>query len=65
MGVLRDQEERYLSRRFKVFRIGGRFLHVCTTSSLTYLNLTQRHFPLSIYKEIEMKEMDRLSSVIR
>ena len=30
----RDQEERYLSlsRRFKVVRIGGRFLHVCTTS---------------------------------
>ena len=40
-----SQEERYLSRLFKVFRIGGRFLHVCITSSLAYHNLTQRRFP--------------------
>ena len=46
-----SQEERYLSRLFKVFRIGGRFLHVCITSSLAYHNLTQRRFPFSIYKE--------------
>ena len=46
-----SQEERYLSRLFKVFRIGGRFLHVCITSSLAYHNLTQRRFLFSIYKE--------------
>ena len=48
---MRPREERDLSRRFKVFRIGGRLLHVCTTSSLAYHNLTQRRFPFSIYKE--------------
>ena len=31
--------------RRPVFRIGGRFLHVCITSSLAYHNLTQRRFP--------------------
>ena len=48
---MRPREERDLSRRFKAFRIGGRLLHVCTTSSLAYHNLTQRRFPFSIYKE--------------